>query len=441
MTQTARHERPAAGRRLDDAEQKLAAHQSAAEDLAAGRDVGPDDLGEAEIGFDEVQDFLGNPASLAADKTPALLKYYGHLSEVAARLLMRDDCPPPVVADICRQYGSNPAFADYMVKHCGQLSDAENIELHDYHRDSLGFVINQLVYQQLPPEVIWQTYRDWKSNRYVVIIMISSQENLPEDLSRQFWQDFGDCLPLAMALLRGPSLPEDIIRSGWDQYHQVPDFVDWLFQFQPNLPVDIVREGYGGYDRSFEAVLSQQEEVAEQFGDDNIALLFNQSLVSGPTLSRLIALGIAYVSPNVLVGGLPESAVTGSQDMMEQFLAFVVTLIKNNQFDRELAGRIQAEIGQSMRVATALVESWSPLPDEIVLPLADHHLAEPGFVRLLLANYKHLPGELLDRIVDFHCQGPDFDIGWLNDQANLSPESRKKLRQRRVGNRLGEELA
>ncbi len=216
----------------DDVARRLAEQATNASLLEPDQPFTRHEPKDNEISLDDVRKFLDHPPSLPVEKIPALVEYYGHVAEVASRLISRDDCPPQAISSTCRHHGNNPVFASYLIKHKGQLADDDNRHLHEINRRDWTLTINQVYYQQLPEDINRRIYSDYNGDKYILLAMLHRQSNLPPELVRQFYADHNHEPEFVIALAAGQQLPEDIIDQSFDQHKHLPKFVAALFRRQ-----------------------------------------------------------------------------------------------------------------------------------------------------------------------------------------------------------------
>ena len=421
----------------DELDRRLVAQAAEVARVESEADFGRTGPDENEVSLDDVRQFLDRPTSLPLTKIPSLVKYYGHSSEVACRLLSRDDCPPEAEAGLRRLHGHNPAFADYIIKHKGQLADDDNDWLYRRHRASFAVVANQLSHQQLSDELNWQIYYDHGQDRAILPLMINQQKRLPEDLVRQLYHDNQDQPDLVVSLITSQSLPEDVVRRSWDLYRRLPGFVLALFQYQKNLPAEIIDQGFNDYDRSFETVLDHQLQ-AEQVEPDEVSRVFDLSLTLAAIIATPGSISLAdFSQPGSRAGELPADLVNQAEWSAAAFMAFVISLIKNNQLDGDLIGRLHDEMGQFQIVAQTMVEHQKLLPPAIIRQAFNRYGHQFPFVESMVKNQTEVPEDVLDQAIMAHRLDPNFDGGWFEDQANLSEKTKKELSRWLSARRLG----
>ena len=379
-----------------------------------------------EVTSDDVRQFLDQPSSLAIEKIPSLVECYGHVSEVATRLISRDDCPPEAISSTCQLHGHNPAFADYIIKHKGQLADDDNRHLHETSRSDWALTVNQVYYQQLPEDINWQIYNDNHNDKYVLLAMLQQQSELPQDLVRQFFVDYSHDPEFAISLATAQQLPEDIIRQSFDQHKHWPGFVAALFQNQKDLPADLIDQAYHDYDRSFESILANSFAATDNL-DDSIIYALERILPSGGMAIDLSNMRIIRVGQT---GGRAEEipGVVIDQALQEHrnFMGFVVGLLTQNQLEEEIIRSVYSDLGDKPTVAMTMIAFQKSIPLDIIRQACADHDQNIMFVEALFKNQKDLPFDIIEPIYQQHRWGQLFHGDWLAEQANLPAEKQQE---------------
>ena len=379
-----------------------------------------------EVNLDDVRKFLDHPPSLPVEKIPSLVEYYGHVAEVASRLVSRDDCPPQAISSTCRLHGNNPVFASYLIKHKGQLADDDNRHLHEANRHDWTLTINQVYYQQLPEDINRQIYSDYNGDKYILLAMIHRQSNLPPELVRQFYAGHNHDPEFAIALAAGQRLPEDIIGQSFNQHKNSPRFVAALFQRQTNLPVDLIHQAYYDYDRSFEPVLANGWAAADNFDDSLVYVLEGILPDGGITIDLSNMRQIRVGRPSEKTGEIPGSIIDRAHQEARVFMGFIINLLAQNQLDEEMVRSVYNDLGDKPAVAMAMFGFQRSIPLNVIRQACEDHGQNIMFVEVLFKNHKSLPPDIIEPIYHRHRWNPLFNGDWLADQANLPAEKQQE---------------
>lgn len=381
---------------------------------------------EDEVSLDDVRHFLDYPYSLPAEKIPSLVEYYGHIREIADRLITRTDCPPAAVSTACQLHGHDPEFAYRVIKDGGQLGDDANRQLRHNHRHDQNLALNQLYYQQLPDDSSWETYHDYYQDRYVLLMMAQHQPDLPPQLVRQFYSDHYHQAEFVIALTIGQTLPEKIARRAFASYWHLPEFVVALCRHQQNLPGDLIAEIYNSRDRGFEAILDHSSTPSSVFGDLGHDV-FESTLPQGGNVIDLSTMRRVRVGEG---GGGSEEVPAVVFDQAHRdyrdFLGITIDLLTNNQLPQDMIRTVYGDFNQTPSVVKTMFEFQQSIPPDIIGQACRDYDKDIMFVEVLFKNQKDLPQEIIGPIYQKHRFNPLFDGDWLANQANLTPAERQE---------------
>ena len=384
------------------------------------------ELQEDEVSLDDVRCFIDDPRSLPAEKIPSLVKYYGHVGEIAERLMYRNDCPPEAISTTCQLHGNNPELAEMIIKRQEQLTDEDNRYLHKSNRHDWSLTVNHLYYQKLPADVNWEIYDDHPDDRYILRIMAQCQPELDPSLVRRFYADHRHKPATVADLIIGQKLPEDIVRKAFADYKSIPEFVAVLFRHQKDLPADLVAEAYSNWDRSFEPVLADNSVSGEVFGtlvaDVIDPILPEGGIAIDLNTMRPVRIGPSGSGPRDVPGEIFDQA----HQEYQSFMNFVLDLLGGNQFDEGMVQTVYDELGKSLAVAIAIFGSQQSIPLDVIHRGCEDHGQDIMFIGTLFENQKDLPRDVIEPLYKRHRWSPLFNGRWLANQSNLNQKEREE---------------